>query len=204
MEKNKNIHPFKPKNMRTILLLLLLALLVTACNKDDGYPYSYNDPTIYSASGEVVFSEIILFLKPFINSGNERKYIATDSLRNIVLKINQKTWTATGSYLLDTAHIHSKSTENNYRVTSEPVSYPVQIPVISYPPTFETAGQYADLLNSYFQLTPGAYICQLLSFDIQGISETTTIYTPLIVFPIEIQSGQKSLHVGEFEIQINP
>jgi hypothetical protein len=150
-----------------------------------------------------VFSEIILFLKPFLNDGTQKKYIVIDSLRNIIIKINNKDWVAPTSYGLDTLHVSDKSTINNYRVTTEPITYPVQINVVSYPGTFETAGQYADLLNNYFYLAPGVYICQLYSFDIGGSSGNTTIHTPSISFPIEIKSGQKSMNVGEFEVLIN-
>jgi hypothetical protein len=195
----------KTKVMRVLIVLFVSALLALAsCSKDDGYLYQYDEPTIYSASDNIVFSEIILFLKPFVNDGSRKKYIVTDSLRNIVIKINNKAWTTPNSYGLDTIHINNKSSVNNYRVTPDAITYPVQINVVSYPETFETAGQYADLLNNYFHLDPGTYICQLYSFDVKDISETTTtIYTPSISFPLEIKPGQKSINVGEFEVLIN-
>jgi hypothetical protein len=184
-----------------VLISVLLAL--ASCSKDDGSLYQYSEPTIYSSSDNVVFSEIILFLKPFVNDGT-KKYILTDTLHNIVIKINNKAWTTPTSYGLDTIHVSDKSTATNYRVTTEHITYPVQVSVVSYPDTFETAGQYADLLNNYFHLEPGMYICQLHSFDVKNIlGNTTTIYTPSISFPIEIKPEQKSINIGEFEVLIN-
>jgi hypothetical protein len=180
-----------------------VGLALASCNKNDDYLYQYDEATIYSSSDNVVFSEIILFLKPYVNDGTQKKHVVADSLRNIVIKINNKDWTTPASYGLDTLHVGGKSTVGNYRVTTEPVTYPVQINVVSYPEMFETAGQYADLLNNYFYLAPGIYIFQLHSFEIKSVSgNTTTIYTPSISLPIEIKSGQKSMNIGEFEVSI--
>ncbi|MDR2653031.1 MAG: hypothetical protein LBC68_12100 [Prevotellaceae bacterium] len=52
------------------LLFVTILLALTSCSKDDAYPYQYDEPTIYSPSDKVVFSEIIVFLKPFIDDGN--------------------------------------------------------------------------------------------------------------------------------------
>jgi hypothetical protein len=191
--------------MRLLIVLFIFdLLLLTSCYKGDGYLYQYDEPTIYSASDKVVFSEIVLFLKPFVNDGAQKKYIVTDSLRNIVIKINNRVWTTPNSYGLDTMHVNNKASVNNYRVTPEAVTYPVQINVVSYPEVFETAGQYADLLNNYFYLNPGIYICQLQSFDVKNVSgNTVTIYTPSISLPLEIKPDQRSVNLGEFEVLIN-
>ncbi|MDR1983872.1 MAG: hypothetical protein LBQ28_03500 [Prevotellaceae bacterium] len=187
-----------------ILLFLSVSVVLSSCSGDNGYTYQYDEPTIYSPSDEVVFSEIIIFLKPFVIDGSQKKYVVVDSLRNIVIKINNKTWTTPNSYGLDTAHVSNKTTVNDYLVTTESITYPTLVNVVSYPENFETAGQYADLLNNYFNLNPGTYICQLQSFDIMDISgNTTTIYTPSLSFPLEIKPEQKSVNIGEFEVLIN-
>lgn len=181
-------------------LIVAATLALASCSEGGSDLYRYDEPTIYSSSNEVVFSELILFLKPFVYEGAQKKYVVADRLRNIVVKINNRAWTASASYELDTLHTGERSTLGNYRVTSEPVGYPVQIGVVSYPESFRTAGEYADLLNNYFYMPPGAYICQVASFDVPGISGATTVYTPSLAFSIEIKEGQRSLSVGEFEV----
>jgi hypothetical protein len=184
------------------LIIVAAMLVLTSCSKGDSVLYRYDEPTIYSSSDEVAFSELILFLKPVVYEGVQKKYVVADRLRNIVVKVNNRAWTAPASYELDTLHTGDRSTLGRYRVTSEPVSYPVQIDVVSYPEAFRTAGEYADLLNNYFYMPPGAYICQVSSFDVPSISGTATIYTPSISFPIEIKAGQRSLSIGEFEVVV--
>ncbi|MDR2126383.1 MAG: hypothetical protein LBP63_06110 [Prevotellaceae bacterium] len=186
-----------------ILLFLSVSIALTSCSNDPD-SYQYNEPTIYSPSDKVVFSKIIMFLKPYVNDGTQKKYLVVDSLRNIVIKINNKVWTTPNSYGLDTVHVNDKTTINNYRVTTESVNYPASVNVVSYPENFETAGQYADLLNNYFNLNPGLYICQLQSFDIKDIfGNLITIYTPYLSFPVEIKQEQESINIGEFEVLLN-
>ncbi|MDR3235845.1 MAG: hypothetical protein LBT48_03860 [Prevotellaceae bacterium] len=180
-------------------LLLGCACLLGACS-DAGI-----DPAIYSPVNKTVFSEIILFLKPYVVNNNQKHYVVTDSLRNIVIKINNKTWTANHSYSIDTAYVNHKSTVGSYRVTTESLSYPLLLNVVTYPDKFNTAGEYADLLNNFFNLEPGIYICQIHSFDLSTAGgQAATINTPTLSFPLEVKADQRSANLGEFEIEINP
>jgi hypothetical protein len=183
------------------LLALLFAL---SCAKDDGYDtYSYNERTLYSSSDRAEFSAVILFLKPYLMDNGQKKYLVVDSLRNISVTINGKPLQPLGSYALDTAHVGGKEIANGYCVTTEPVVYPVQVKVALYPDNFQTAGQYADLLNNYFTITPGAYIFRIQSFDVLSVAgQQNSIYTPMFSFPLEVEENRLSANIGEFEVQI--
>ncbi|MDR1415990.1 MAG: hypothetical protein LBJ57_01065 [Prevotellaceae bacterium] len=192
------------KKVATIAPLLAL-LLMLSCSKDDGYDtYSYNDPTLYSSSGKVALSEIILFLKPYIVADNgEKKYLVADSLRNISVTINGKKQRPSASYALDTAHVSNKSDVGGYRVTTEPIAYPVQIKVMLHPEDLQTAGEYASLLNDYFVLTPGVYIFQIQSFDVSSAAgQQRTIHTPTLSFPLKVEENSSSANMGEIEVEV--
>jgi hypothetical protein len=150
-----------------------------------------------------IFSEIILFIQPYVldvSDGNKKKYIVTDTLRNISISINNKLHRTVTSYGLDTLHVNHQSTVGSHRVTTDSLAYPVQVNVLMYPEKFSTAGAYAGLLNSYFELNPGVYICRIHSFQISS----DTIYTPTLSFPLEVEENRTSVSVGKFEVEVSP
>ncbi|MDR1343292.1 MAG: hypothetical protein LBK18_08590 [Prevotellaceae bacterium] len=187
-----------------VIAPLLALLFALSCAKDDGYEtYSYNERTLYSSSGKAEFSAVILFLKPYILDGGQKKYLVVDSLRNISVTINGRSLRPLGSYALDTAHVSGKEIVSGYCVATEPVVYPVQVELALYPDSFQTAGQYADLLNSYFTITPGAYIFRIHSFDVLSVAgQQNSIYTPTLSLPLEVGENCSSANMGEFEVQM--
>ncbi|MDR3366090.1 MAG: hypothetical protein LBO71_03885 [Prevotellaceae bacterium] len=180
---------------------LFAVFLTAACSENDGFDgYSYSEPTIYSPSNKPVFSEIILFLQPYIMDGGTKKYVLTDTLRSIAVSINDKMQRIATSYGMDTLHVRNKSTVGSCRVTTDSIAYPVQVNVLMFPEKFSTAGEYANLLNSYFELSPGAYICRIQSFSVGS----QTAYTPALSFPLEVAENRTSVSVGKFEVEVSP
>jgi hypothetical protein len=170
---------------------------------DDAGSYSYNEPTIYSESDKVSFSEVIFFVKPYVLDGGQKKYVVSDTLKNISLKINNIIERKSDSYSLDIDHLYSKETLGDYLVTAQTIHYPVVMGVTMIPAQLTTAGEYADLLNNYLTLQPGIYVCQIVSFDVKTASgEWRTIYTPTISFPLEVKENMQSADLGEFEVEI--
>jgi hypothetical protein len=182
--------------------ILFCWLFLPSCSEESN-PYFYNDPTIYSESNRIVFSEIIFFLKPYIFEAGQKKYIVSDTLKNISLKINNTIEKKSDSYSLDIAHLPSKEIHGDYIVTEQPVHYPVIMNIATIPEALITAGQYADLLNDYLNLQPGAYVCQIVSFDFKTASgELKTVYTPTLSFPLEVEENRASANLGDFEIEV--
>ena len=184
------------------LTIICSLFLLYSCS-DSLDSYRYNEPTIYSQNNKVLFSEIIFFMKPYVMDNGQKKYIATEVLKNISLKINNKIEQKADSYFLNIDHLDSKEIYGNYLVTNQSIHYPVVMNVTMIPDQLTTAGQYADLLNDYLNLQPGVYVCQIVSFDIATISgEWKTVYTPALSFPLEVKDNMLSANLGEFEIEI--
>jgi hypothetical protein len=165
--------------------------------------YGYNEATIYSQTNEVKFSKIIFFIKPFVQVNGEKKYLVTDTLKNVSVKINRTIDKVSDSYALDTTHIYTKENYGDLLVSEESLHYPVEMGVTMIPDRLTTAGQYADMLNDFLILKPGNYIFQLVSFDVKKASgNMKRIYTPSISFGLEVTGNTISANLGEFEIEI--
>jgi hypothetical protein len=192
----------KHSHLHLFATILWVGALFFSCSvESDSYPY--NEPTIYSESNQNLFSEVVFFIKPYIFGAEGKKFIVTDTLKNISLIINNKIEEKSDSYALDVNHLLSKETHGDYLVTNQSIHYPVVMEMTMIPESLTTAGQYADLLNNYLNLQPGFYVCRIVSFDIKTISgELKTIYTPTLSFPLEVLENKASIHLGEFEIEV--
>lgn len=191
--------------MRTIYLsFIAILLLLPSCSNDDYRGYSYDQSTIYSESNKTQFTEVIAFISPYIMNNGEKKYIVVDNLENITVSINDKSWTADKSYKVESSLVNNKTLENDYWVTSEKMVYPIVVNVRIQPEVFTTAGEYASLLNNFYTLSPGTYVCHIKSFDIVSDSGTTkNIYMPNTFLPLEVKDNQVSANIGQFEILIS-
>ncbi|KAA6323680.1 hypothetical protein EZS27_026901 [termite gut metagenome] len=183
---------------------IIFTFLAASCSSGGDYPfYSYNDPTIYSTSDKVMPTEIILFISPYIEYNGQKKYIVADNLRNLLLKVNKKSWQLTDSYVMDTLHLSGKETVGRYRVTNQKLSYPFAVDIKVATGELATAGQYAELLNNYLSLRPGSYICRIESLDIKtAAGALEKIYTPTLICPLDINENCASVNLGSFEILI--
>jgi hypothetical protein len=187
--------------MRTILPLFMLFLMI-GCS-EDSTPYSYSsESTIYSDSETTQFKELVLILKPYILVGEEKQYIVTDTVKNVVIKVNDKSWGTFNSYDVDTS-IFLKTLVTNFYTTSTTTKYSVVAEYTSNSGTLSTAGEYVELLNNYMNLKPGDYICEIESFEIKRNDGTVETIKPYIVTPIEVKENCQSTLVGEFEVQVN-
>ena len=183
--------------------MFMVPLLFITCSKQNYAPYSYsNEPTIYSDSKTTQFRELIVIIEPYILIGSEKKFIVTDTIKNVKIKISDKLWGVYNSFGIDTTIFISERLANFYS-TSAVTKYSIIAPYKSSSETLTTAGEYSDLLNNYLTLEPGAYICQIESFDIKQIDGTLKQVKPFIVVPVEVKENSKSALVGEFEVRIN-
>jgi hypothetical protein len=192
--------------MKRLFFLRLIAIFCCLsffrCSEESS-SYLYNEPTIYSERNQNLFSEVVFFIKPCIYEASGKKFVVTDTLKNISLIINDKIERKSDSYALDIDHLLPKETYGDYRVTDQSIHYPVVMKMTMIPESLTTAGQYADLLNNYLNLQPGFYVCRIVSFDIKTVSgELKTVYTPTLSFPLEVPENKVSIHLGEFEVEI--
>ena len=192
------------KNALLSLSCFLTGILLFSCEDEYSDSYSYQEPTIYSSSDDNRLTEIMFFIKPYMEENGQKKYILTDTLYNISVKINNRHSFLSQSFPLDTIYVGQKETVGRYRTTTENIHYPVIVNVQTSPENFDTAGQYADLLNNYFTLSPGNYVCEIKSFQVKERNgNPVTIYTPTLSFPLEVKDNVASTNLGEFEVLIN-
>ncbi|NOU45473.1 MAG: hypothetical protein HOO86_00240 [Bacteroidales bacterium] len=181
---------------------LLIALVIMGCSKDNS-PYSYpNESTIYSETNKINFRELLVILKPYTMVDNQKKYILTDSLFNVHFSVNGNEWGKFNSAKTDTTRYQDEMF-NDFKVTDEVVKYPVIAPFQTAKDTLTTAGEYSDLLNAYFTLEPGFYICNVESFEFRDENGVMKKVETTIIEPVEIKENLRSAFIGEFEILIN-
>jgi len=190
-------------NMRKLLIVVSLPLLFAMCKKQDYSPYSYsNESTIYSDSKTTQFRELVLIIEPYILIGSEKKYIVTDTITNVRIKISDRLWGIYNSFGIDTS-IFVKEKLTDFYSTGTVTKYSIIAPYQTSNDTLKTAGEYSDLLNNFLTLEPGAYICQIESFEIKQTDGVIRKIKPFIVVPVEVSENSQSALVGEFEVQIN-
>jgi len=189
--------------MRKIIALLVTLFFISACQKSDFSPYSYtNEATIYSDSKTTLFREFLFIIDPYVLIGNDKKFIVCDTLRNVVIRLDNKPWGIFSSFELDTS-IFQKQVYTNLLVSTATTKYSVIAPYLTKSDTLKTAGGYADLLNNYLTLEPGNYIFEVISFDILQQDGTLKKVKPFIVVPVEVKENTRNAFVGEFEVLIN-
>lgn len=185
-----------------IPFIALSTILLCACDKDDYEPYYTYDSSIYVDSDEVFMSELILFVKPYVMEGDTRKYILTESIYDLNIKINNFWEGHFESYSFD---IRSNMEDRNehFYLSNEAIPYPFVIEIATVPDNLITAGDYSGLLNNYWNLQPGAYVCQIQSFRIKTIAgEEIKVNTPSLIVPLEVTKGVASVNLGTFDVEI--
>ena len=187
-------------------VLSFLCYFFASCSDDDPSRYSFDDPTIYSTSDKILFSEIILFISPYVEDVNGQKnYIVMDTLQNLSIKLNGRILNLIDSYQVDTVHLRNKKTIEGYRTTTDKISYPFAVNIRITKDNLSMAGEYADLLHRYTTLNPGTYVCQIISFDVKNSDglQQKTVHTPTLIVPLKIEENQVSTSLGEFEVLVN-
>ena len=186
-----------------ITLALIIIFTLVSCETTDFTPYTYSyESTIYSESNLIALKELIVILKPYLMVDNQKKYLVSDSITNVVININGVEWGKFTSLDIDTS-LYNKEYVSDFVVTKDIVKYPVIAHYEPHEDTFTTAGEYSVLLNNRFTLEPGIYVCEIKSFEIKLASGDQQIIKTPIVEVIEIEENSRSTFVGEFDIQVN-
>ncbi len=184
-------------------LILSLLLITTACEVADdldGYSY-YSENTILYGNDNIQFREVLVSIRPYIQTGSERRYVLTDSLLNVSIRMNNTQWCRTTSLAVDTATIN-KYRLGDFMVTNLPVKYNVLGAYDPQKDTLTTAGEYSDLLKFHLNIEPGFYFCQVESFEIRMNDGTPYRVIPFISEMIEVTEDTRSLYLGEFDVLV--
>ena len=190
-------------NKFALLLLSMPVLLLSSCSNGDYSSYSYDEETIFSASDKTLFSEIMFFLSPVVETDGQTHYVFADNLRNLAIEINGRSWTVDASERLDTLNLRGRQTEGIFRTTTDRINFPFVINVRPDMGNPETAGDYSGILNNYVTLPPGSYLCRIKSFDVplRG-GAFSTIYTPGLNMALEVKENTAATNLGDFVINV--
>jgi hypothetical protein len=194
--------------MRSIPVLMLLALAittVTSCSKDDdNSAYSYDtQSSILYGSNQTSFKEILFFLKPYILVDGQKEYVATDTLFNVIVKVNTITWSRKNSLPVDTS-AYTLTPKGNYYLSTTPVAFPIVGTYQTERTTMENAGHYADLLLNHQTLTAGDYLLRVESFEMRLADGSIKKVATPISLPLTIKENTRSTYLGEFDVQVKP
>ncbi|HAD98066.1 MAG TPA: hypothetical protein DCG19_11715 [Cryomorphaceae bacterium] len=171
------------------------------CDKYDGNPYSYDQQSIFSESGDNLFREFVLLLKPYILENGERRYVVCDSLLEVEIHINGREWGEFASLDID-AQSYDPTTFQGYKVSNSEVKYAVIAPYALPEDTLQTAGEFAGLINSLHILKPGDYIAEVPKFKIRRADGGITTVRANITEWVRVTENSTSAFIGEFEIAL--
>lgn len=157
--------------MKKIFSLLLLGIFLIGCNLDDN---SSADLNVISDRKDIPFKEIIFLINLKTNDSN---YVVVKEIDSINIYVNTFAWAKLNSASIDTTKI-SKFIVNNRFESNNKISYLVFAKQENTQSNFNTAGDYAQYLNSLYELQLGEYACLIESFQITLNDSTTVKYYP--------------------------
>lgn len=182
--------------MKKIFALMLLGIFIIGCNDDD---YSSENLNVISDSQDVPFKEIIFLVNL---KTNDSTYVVVKEIDSINIYVNTFSWAKLNSASIDTTKI-SKFIVNNRFESNNKISYLVVAKQELIQSNFNTAGDYAQYLNSLYELQPGEYACLIESFQITLNDSTTVKYYPYSYKSFRVESNMRSVFIGEFDINID-
>ena len=182
--------------MKKIFSLFLLGIFIIGCNDDD---YSSENLNVISDSQDVPFKEIIFLVNL---KTNDSTYVVVKEIDSINIYVNTFSWAKLNSASIDTTKI-SKFIVNNRFESNNKISYLVVAKQALTQSNFNTAGDYAQYLNSLYELQPGEYACLIESFQITLNDSTTVKYYPYSYKSFRVESNMRSVFIGEFDINID-
>lgn len=181
--------------MKKILYCLCIALVLISCDKESTDRVARN---VVSASGDIAFEEILLLLN--VKTQNE-KYLVAESVDSIKIYINDFYWNTVTSVPLDISNIDKEQADDKY-IADDKVNYLVISGREYNFPDFTTAGEIAQYLNSFYDLTPGEYVCFIESFSITFLDGSTQKFYPYAYTAFKVEKNSRSAFVGEITLKI--
>jgi hypothetical protein len=180
--------------MKNILYLFLLLLLLNSCNTDDKN-YSHG---VYDEDGTKSIQQLLFLLNA---KTSDSSYLVVKSIDSINIYVNNYKWSKLNSEEIDVVNI-PKYTVGNMSQTNQKLSYLLVADKSSESFSLNTAGEYADYLNGYFDLNQGEYVCLIQSFQVTFNDGTTKKFYPYAYRSFKVEENMQSLYVGEIDLNI--
>ena len=115
---------------------------------------------------------------------DQKKYVLVDYVYDVKISMNTSQWGIFHSLSVDTS-VYPNEIIQGINVCNDEVKYSIIAPYQSSNEELTTAGEYADLLNHYFTLEPGFYICSVESFKMRMANANERTVKTHIVEAIE-------------------
>lgn len=180
--------------MRKTIYFLFIALLAWSCEKSDSL--SSADRNVVSDDNSVAFEELLILLNV---RTTDHQYLVVKSVDSVTIFINNYFWTRINSQVVDTSKIE-KVVVGNKCLSDKKLNYLILARQQAEPPTFNTAGDYADYLNSVYQLQPGYYACLIKSLQVTLNDGSKETFFPFEYTTFKVDPDSRSAFVGEIEI----
>lgn len=183
--------------MRRLICFSLIGLLVLSCDQDDAL--SSFDRNVVSENGTVPFEELLILIHI---KTTDSTYLVVESVDSVSIYVNNFHWTKTNSQALDTSKVAKQTVDNKY-IADEKINYLIIANQDIEQPDFNTAGEFAQYLNSAYELSPGEYACLIESFQITFNDNSKITYYPFQYTTFKVEENSRSAFVGEIEIKID-
>ncbi|MEM6379300.1 MAG: hypothetical protein AAF705_13915 [Bacteroidota bacterium] len=182
--------------LKRLIFLACIGLFIVGCDTDD---LNIADRNVVSEDGDVPFEELLLLLHV---KTSDSTYLVVESIDSVNIFINDFFWTKVNSEILDTSKVDKELVGNTY-VSSDKVDYLVLATQALEEPEFNTAGDFADFLNSTLELSPGEYVCFIESFEVTFKDNSKEVFFPLEYKTFKVEENSRSAFVGEIELNID-
>lgn len=182
--------------MKKTIYLMLIALLLLNCSKGDYL--SSADRNVVSEDGSIPFEELLILINL---KTTDSTYLAVQSIDSVSIFINNKYWTKINSEPIDLSKVEKTVVGNQYE-TDYKINYLVIANQDIEEPDYTTAGEFAQYLNSAYELAPGEYACLIESFQVTFNDQTTKKYYPFEYRTFTVGQNLRSAFVGEIELKI--
>lgn len=182
--------------MKKTICLVLIALLLLNCTKDD-YLNSA-DRNVITEDGSIPFEELLILINL---KTTDSTYLAVQSIDSVNIFINNKYWTKINSQTIDLTKVEKSVVGNKY-VTDHKINYLVVANQDIEEPDYTTAGEFAQYLNAAYELAPGEYACLIESFQVTFNDQTIKKFYPFEYKAFKVEQNLRSAFVGEIELKI--
>jgi len=176
---------------------MLIGLLIMSCNKDDNL--SSADRNVVSNDETVPFEELLVLINV---KTSDSTYLVVESVDSVNIYVNNFYWAKINSLTVDTSNV-VKSLNDNFYETNNKINYLIIAKQDIKEPDYNTAGEFANYLNEYYELKPGEYACLIESFQVTFNDNSTRKYNTFEYKTFKVEQNSKSAFVGEIEINID-
>ncbi len=188
--------------MRHLTALSLIAgLLTTTGCEDSDDPVDIAQTRVVSDGSSSSFEEVILLVNLQDENGNP---ILVSHIDSITLFVNGEFWATVSTDTIDTS-IFEQSESGDFLVTNRKVSHYASsrqqnVDGVEF---FQTAGEFALLLNESFDLDPGEYLCLVSSVKLRDKDGNLRTFHPYVYQSFTVDENQSSAYLGEIDITLN-